>query len=75
MTKPACLSLSILELAKIVMYEFWYDYIKPGYEKKKKKPKQSYVTFTQTLHRILKQNLIVQSMNWKYHYLKEKDKK
>ena len=36
MTKPACLSLSILELAKIVMYEFWYDYIKPGYEKKKK---------------------------------------
>ena len=36
MTKPACLSLSILELAKIVMYEFWYDYIKPGYEKKNK---------------------------------------
>ena len=46
MTKPACLSLSILELAKIVMYEFWYDYIKPGYEKKTKKTKQSYVTFT-----------------------------
>ena len=46
MTKPACLSLSILELAKIVMDEFWYDYIKPGYEKKQKKTKQSYVTFT-----------------------------
>ena len=44
MTKPACLSLSILELAKIVMYEFWYDYIKPGYEKKKKtKTKLCYI--------------------------------
>ena len=44
MTKPACLSLSILELVKIVMYEFWYDYIKPGYEKKNKnKTKLCYI--------------------------------
>ena len=43
MTKPACLSLSILELAKIVMYEFWYDYIKPGYEKKPPKTKLCYI--------------------------------
>ena len=31
MSKPVCLGLSILEISKIVMYEFWYDYIKPKY--------------------------------------------
>ena len=29
MNKPVCLGLSILELSKILMYEFWYDYVKP----------------------------------------------
>ena len=28
--------LSILELSKIVMYEFWYDYENPKYEEKAK---------------------------------------
>ena len=36
MNKPACLGLSILEIIKIVMYEFWYDYVKPKYEEKEK---------------------------------------
>ena len=27
--KPVYLGLSILELSKIVMEEFWYDYVKP----------------------------------------------
>ena len=27
--KPAYLGLSILEISKILMYELWYDYIKP----------------------------------------------
>ena len=36
MNKPVCLGLSILELSKISMYEFWYDYIKPKYDKKVK---------------------------------------
>ena len=31
MNKPVCLGLSILELSKILMYELWYDYIKPKY--------------------------------------------
>ena len=31
MNKPAYLRLSILELSKILMYEFWYDYVKPKY--------------------------------------------
>ena len=30
------LGLSILEISKIVMYEFWYDYIKPKYNEKAK---------------------------------------
>ena len=34
MNKPVYLGLSILELSKILMYEFWYDHAKPKYEKK-----------------------------------------
>ena len=34
MTKPVYLGLSILKLSKIVMYEFWYDYVKPKYVQK-----------------------------------------
>ena len=34
MIKPVCFGLSILELSKILMYEFWYDYVKPQYEEK-----------------------------------------
>ena len=34
--KPVYLGLSILELRKILMYEFWYDYVKPKYGKKAK---------------------------------------
>ena len=30
--KPVCLGLSILEISKTLMYEFWYDYIKPMYQ-------------------------------------------
>ena len=29
--KPVCLGLSILELSKIIIYEFWYDHVKPKY--------------------------------------------
>ena len=31
MNKPICLGLSILEISKILMDEFWYDYMKPKY--------------------------------------------
>ena len=31
MNKPVYLRLSILEISKTLMYEFWYDYIKPKY--------------------------------------------
>ena len=31
MNKPINLGLSILEISKILMYDFWYDYMKPKY--------------------------------------------
>ena len=31
MSKPIYLGLSILEISKLLMYEFWYDYMKPKY--------------------------------------------
>ena len=31
MNKPIHLGLSILEISKTLMYEFWYDYMKPNY--------------------------------------------
>ena len=35
MNNPVYLGLSLLELSKILMYKFWYDYVKPKYEKAK----------------------------------------
>ena len=31
MNKPVYLGLSILEISKTLMYQFWYEYIKPKY--------------------------------------------
>ena len=31
MNKPVSLGLSLLDLSKTVMYEFWYHYVKPKY--------------------------------------------
>ena len=36
MNKPVYLRLSILELSKILMHEFWYDHAKPHCGKKAK---------------------------------------
>ena len=36
MSKPIYLGLSILEISKTLMYEFWYDYMKPKYGNKAK---------------------------------------
>ena len=36
MNKPMYLGLSILEVSKILMYELWYDYSKPKYQKNAK---------------------------------------
>ena len=34
MNKPVYLGLVILEISKLVMYEFWYDYVKARYGEK-----------------------------------------
>ena len=34
MNKPVYLGLSIIELINILMYEFWYDKVKPKYGEK-----------------------------------------
>ena len=36
MNKPIYLGLSVLEISKLLMYEFWYDYMKPKYDDKVK---------------------------------------
>ena len=36
MSKPIYLGLSILEISKTLMYEFWYDYMKPKFGNKVK---------------------------------------
>ena len=36
MNKSVHLGLPVLELTKILMYEFWYDYVKPKFGEKAK---------------------------------------
>ena len=36
MNKPIYLGLSILEISKTLMYEFWYNYMKPKYNNETK---------------------------------------
>ena len=36
MSRPVYLGLSMLEINKTVMYELWYDYVKPKYQENAK---------------------------------------
>ena len=36
MNKPVYLGYSVLKLRNMLMYEFWYDYVKPKYGKRAK---------------------------------------
>ena len=36
MNKSICLGISIVDLSKILIYDIWYDYVKPKYDEKAK---------------------------------------
>ena len=68
MNKPVHLGLSILVLSKILMYEFWYDYVKPKYGEKAKlcyMDTDSFIVYINTddiykdIQKILKLDLIL----------------
>ena len=69
MNKPAYLGISLLELSKLLMYEFWYDNVKLKYGEKANlcymvslfTKKQ--IVFIKNLQKMLKLNLILQIMN------------
>ena len=65
MNKSDYLGHTMLEISKIVLCEFWYDYVKPKYVQK---AKLCYillngVTFKYILQNMIKQDLILQIMN------------
>ena len=57
--KPVYLGLSILELSKILMHEFWYDYVKPKHGEKAKLcyMDTEFMIFIKTYQKILKLEL------------------
>ena len=65
MNKPAYLGLSILKLNKILMHEFWYDYVKPEYGEKAMfcYMETDSLIFLKILQKMLKQDLILHIMN------------
>ena len=81
MNKPTYLGLSILESNKILIYKFWYDYVKAKYGEKSKlcymvtEISQKQMMFIETLQKMLKLDLILQNMDEINHYEKEKIKK
>ena len=80
MNKLVYLEISRLELSKILMYEFWYDYVRP----KNSEKKQNYIIWRQTvslytlkvmilmktLQKMLKLDLITEIINLIDHCLK-----
>ena len=51
MNKPVYFGMSILDISKTLMYEFWYDYLKPKYKDKVKlcyMDTDSFVTYIET---------------------------
>ena len=84
MNKPIYLGLSILEISKLLMYEFWYDYMKPKYGDNVKLCYMDTDSFIITLKQkifkkillmMLKKDLIHQIMKLIGHCLQERIKK
>ena len=71
MNEPVYLGLSVLDLGKTVMYEFWYDDLKPKYGENAKLCfiyTDSFIVhvkqmiFTKTLQKMLTQDLTLQPL-------------
>ena len=81
MNKPVYLGLSILEITKTLMYEFWYDYIKPKYQNNGKlcyADTDSFIIhikieyfYKDIVDDVKKKDMIHQIMKWIDHYQKE----
>ena len=81
MNKPGHLGLSILEISKTLMYEFWYDYIKSKYQYNAKlcyMDTDSFIIHTKTkdvyenIENDVEKDLIHQIMKLEDHCLKKK---
>ena len=84
MNKPVYLGLSILEISKILMYEFWDDYMKPKYGDKVKlcyMDTDSFIMHIKTedfykyIANYVKKKSIHQILKSIDHYLQERIKK
>ena len=81
--KLVYLGLSILKISKTLMYEFWYDYIKPKYQNNAKLCYMDTVLLfilelsmlMKTLQMLLKKGLIQQTVKSIDHCLQERIKK
>ena len=81
MNKSVCLGLSIIDLSKTVMYEFWYDYLKPKYGEMQEFARsmqrtsfsiQKQMMFIKILQKMFKQDLALQIMKKTDPFLREK---
>ena len=68
MNKPVHLGVLILELSKIFLYEYWYEYVKSRYGEKVKlcyMNTESFIVYikAEILQKILKLDLILQIKN------------
>ena len=74
MNKPVYLGFSILEISKTLMYEFWFDYMKPKYGDSVKlcyMDTDSFIISIKILRMMLKKDLIHQIMMLIDHYPQE----
>ena len=84
MNKPVYLGLSILELNKMSIYEFWHDYVKPKYREKTKlcsMDTESIIVYIKTndiykdIAEDIETRFDISNYELGHHYLKEKIKK
>ena len=73
MNKLVCLGLSILELSKMLMYKFLYDYVKPKYGEKEKLcyvDSDSFIVYIKTnyIHKDIAEVVETKFDTWNYEF-------